>query len=178
MTSPEPNSAESLEEAREELARRLEEACQTGAPGTPGNVPETTGELIRLEGALQAAAKATEEMIAARRRVNETGTEGRTAIDEEVSIEHGHERIREFRDSEGQDWRVWSVTPGMASPSSQKYLGELRHGWLAFEALSGAARRRLVAFPPNWTGMSDRQLEELLHQAVIAPIRKRPEADA
>jgi hypothetical protein len=178
MTSPEPTSAENLEEAREELARRLEEACQTGTPGSPATVPETTGELIKLEGALHAAAKATEEMIAARRRANETVTEGRTATDEEVSIEHGHERIREFRDSEGQDWRVWAVTPGMASPSSQKYLGELRNGWLAFEALSGAARRRLVAFPPNWMGMNDRQLEELLHKAAVAPIRKRPEAGA
>jgi hypothetical protein len=47
MTSPEPQS-ETLDEAREELARRLEEACQTGTAGGP---PETTGELIRLEGA-------------------------------------------------------------------------------------------------------------------------------
>ena len=179
MTSPEPTSAETLDEAREELARRLEEACQTGAPGgTPGNVPETTGELIRLEGALQAAAKATEDMIAARKRANVAAGENRTATDAEVSIEQGHERIREFRDSEGQEWRVWAVTPGMASPSSQKYLGELRNGWLAFEALSGAARRRLVNFPPNWIGMNDQQLEELLHQAAVAQIRKRPEAGA
>lgn len=178
MTSPDPTSEESLDEAREELARRLEEACQTGTPGTVGSVPETTGELIKLEGALQAAAKATEDMIAARKRANETPSGGRTATDEEVSIEHGHERIREFRDSEGQDWRVWAVTPGMASPSSQKYLGELRNGWLAFEALSGAARRRLVAFPANWVGMTDPQLEELLHQAAVSPIRKRPEAGA
>jgi len=178
MTSPEPTSAESLDEAREELARRLEEACQTGAPGTPAGVPETTGELIRLEGALQAAAKATEDMIAARKRANVATGENRTTTDSEVSIEHGHERIREFRDSEGQEWRVWAVTPGMASPSSQKYLGELRHGWLAFEALSGAARRRLVNFPPNWIAMNDQQLEELLHQAAVAQIRKRPEAGA
>ena len=177
MTSPEPNSAESLDEAREELARRLEEACQTGTPGTPGTVPETTGELIRLEGALHAAAKATEDMIAARQRATST-TAGRTATDAEVSIDHGQDRIREFRDGEGQEWRVWAVTPGMASQTSQKYLGELRNGWLAFEALSGAARRRLVNFPPNWVGMTDRQLEELLLKAAIAPIRKRPEAGA
>jgi hypothetical protein len=66
----------------------------------------------------------------------------------------------------------------MASPTSQKYLGDLRNGWLAFEALSGAARRRLVNFPLNWTGMNDHQLEELLHRAAIAPIRKRPDAGA
>lgn len=176
MTSPEPNSAEDLSEAREELARRLEEACQTG---TPGNVPETTGELLRLEGALQAATKATEDMLAARRRAHEVAADRRaTATDEEVSIEHGHERIREFRDADGEDWRVWAVTPGMASPSSQRYLGELRDGWLAFESLSGKARRRLVGYPPNWVAMTDRQLEELLHTAAVAPIRKRPEAGA
>ena len=176
MTSPEPNSAETLSEAREELVRRLEEACQTGAPG---NVPETTGELLRLEGALHAATKATEEMLAARRRAQEIATDRRAAAsDEEVSIEHGHERIREFRDAGGEDWRVWAVTPDMASPTSQKYLGELRDGWLAFEALSGNSRRRLVAYPQNWMAMTDGQLEELLHRAVVAPIRKRPEAGA
>ena len=178
MTSPERAGSDTLEEAREELARRLEEACQTGAPGTPGNVPETTGELLRLEDALHAATKATEEMLAARHRANEAALSGRTATDEEVSIEHAHERIREFRDSEGQDWRVWAVTPGMASATSQKYLGELRNGWLAFEALSGASRRRLVDFPSSWIAMTDRQLEELLRQAAVAPIRKRPEAGA
>ena len=179
MTSSEPTGTENLDEAREELARRLEEACQTGGtPGTSGSVPETTGELIRLEGALQAAAKATEEVIAAKRKVTETATDGRTATDEEVSIEHGRDRIREFRDADGQDWRVWAVTPGMASQTSQKYLGELRNGWLAFEALSGAARRRLVSFPSNWMSMSDQQLEGLLNKAAVAPIRKRPEAGA
>ena len=175
---PEQNGAETLDEAREELARRLEEACQTGTPGTLGSVPETTGELIRLEGALQAAAKATEDMLAARRRAGENAAAHRAATDEEVSIEHGHERIREFRDAAGQDWRVWAVTPGMASATSQKYLGELRDGWLAFEALNGATRRRLVAFPPNWMTMTDQQLEELLQRAAVARIRKRPEADA
>jgi hypothetical protein len=35
-----------------------------------------------------------------------------------------------------------------------------------------------VAYPPNWTAMTDGQLEELLHKAAVAPIRKRPEAGA
>ena len=164
-----------LNEAQEELARRLEEACQTG---TSGGLPETTGELIRLEGALQAAAKATEEVLTARRRAVETTADHRLGTDEEVPIEHGHERIREFRDSEGQDWRVWAVTPGMASPTSQKYLGALRNGWLAFEALNGKARRRLVTYPTDWLTLTDQQLEVLLHQAAVATIRKRPEAGA
>jgi hypothetical protein len=182
MTSQEPTeNEEALAEAKEELARRLEEACQTS---TGGNVPETTGELLRLEDALHAATKATEEMLAARKRELEAAAERSvsggqaTATDHEVPLEHGRERIREFRDSKGQEWRVWAVTPGMASQTSQRHLGELRNGWLAFEALTGTGRRRLVAFPQDWMDGTDEQLEELLDRAAVAPVRKRPEAGA
>ncbi len=180
MTSPEfLDSAGALSEAKEELARRMEEACATGVSG---GVPETTGELLRLEDALLAATKATEEMIAAKQRVSaatdDSADTARSPADEEVSLEHARERIREFRDTHGEEWRAWAVTPGMASPTSQRHLGELRNGWLAFEALSGTARRRLVAFPTDWMDRSDPELEILLNQAAVAPIRKRPEADA
>lgn len=183
MTTPEsPESVEALAEAKEELARRMEDACATGGGRA---LPETTGELLRLEDALLAATKATEEVLAARKRVHEEANEAESAgrgqsTDEEVPIQHGRERerIREFRDADGEEWRVWSVTPGMASPTSQRHLGELRDGWLAFEALSGAARRRLASYPPNWMDLSDRELEGLLHEAAVAPVRKRPEADA
>jgi hypothetical protein len=182
MTSPElPESAEMLEDAREELARRMEEACQTGLVG---GLPETTGELLKLGDALNAAQKATTEMIAARKAAHDLATArrespGRVSTgDAEVAIEHGHERIREFRDSAGEDWRVWAVTPGMASPTSAKHLGDLRDGWLAFEALSGSSRRRLAAYPQNWNDLSDRELEQLLQRAAVAPIRKRPDAGA
>jgi hypothetical protein len=182
MTSPESlDSAAALEEAKEELARRMEEACETGISR---GVPETTGELLKLEDALHAATKATGEVIAARQRAqgaadaDEAAAHGQHATEEEVPIEHSRERIREFRASDGEEWRVWAVTPGMASPTSQRYLGELRDGWLAFESLRGTARRRLVAYPPDWTDFSDRDLEKLLHEAAVAPIRKRPEAGA
>ena len=182
MTAPESQDSETaLAEAKEELARRIEAACETG---TAGGLPETTGELLRLEDALLAATKATEGVLAARKRAHDDaearrdGATGASDADEEVPIAHSRERIREFRDADGEDWRVWAVTPGMASPTSQRYLGELRDGWLAFEALSGMARRRLVSYPPNWTDLSDRELETLLHEAAVALIRKRPEAGA
>lgn len=177
MTAPDSeDSATALAEAKEELARRMEEACETGIGS---GLPETTGELLKLEDALVAAARATEEVLAARKRAEEAAhREGGHAGDEEVPIDHSRDRIREFRDSEGQDWRIWAVTPGMASPSSQRYLGELRNGWLAFESLSGTARRRLVSFPADWIQLDDRELEQLLRQATVAPIRKRPEAGA
>ena len=179
MTSDESeDSATALAEAKEELARRMEEACETGIGS---GLPETTGELLKLEDRLVAAAKATEEVLAARRRAQEAEVHpdaGVHAGDEEVAIDHSRDRIREFRDSTGQDWRVWAVTPGMASPTSQRYLGELRNGWLAFEALSGDARRRLVSYPANWIQLDDRDLEHLLGEAAVAPIRKRPEAGA
>lgn len=181
MTSPESeDSATALEEAQEELARRMEEACESGIAS---GLPETTGELLKLEDKLVAAAKATEDVLAARRRAQEAAAAhrdegGAHTGDEEVPIDHSRDRIREFRDSAGQEWRVWAVTPGMASPTSQRYLGDLRNGWLAFEALSGDARRRLVSYPADWIQLDDRELERLLGEAKVAPIRKRPEAGA
>jgi hypothetical protein len=182
MTSPESlDSAAALAEAKEELARRMEEACETAINR---GVPETTGELLKLEDALHAATRATEEVLAARQRAqgaadtSQIADRGPRTAEEEVPIEHARERIREFRDSDGEEWRVWAVTPGMASPTSKRYLGELRDGWLAFESLKGTARRRLVVYPPDWTDLSDRELEKLLHEAAVAPIRKRPEAGA
>ena len=182
MTSPESvDSAAALEEAKEELARRMEEACATGATGS---LPETTGELLKLEDALHAATKATEEVLAARQRADsaviadDDGASGPHTGEEEVAIATSRDRIREFRDVDGEQWRVWAVTPGMASAKSQRYLGELRDGWLAFESLGGTARRRLVSYPPHWNDLSDHELEKLLHAAAVAPIRKRREAGA
>lgn len=170
MTAPggSEGTAETLERARAELARQLGEACeQTGT----GELPETTGELLRLEDSLLAAARATEQMISLRRTARGDREVGQTP-EERIAADH-REGIREFRDRNGLEWRVWSVIPGRASNKAQRYLGELRSGWLAFETLDGESRRRLAPFPAEWITMSDGELERLLEQAADAPIRRR-----
>jgi hypothetical protein len=83
--------------------------------------------------------------------------------------------VREFRDSDGQLWRAWPVTPGQARPgrTAQRYLGEFHKGWICFEALESSARRRLAGQPAGWTELQERELCDLLQQAINAPQRKR-----
>lgn len=164
------NSARAqLEEARDILARQLEEACRVTAQG---NAPETTGELRRLDDALLAAARTTEEMIALRGEARRE----RNAIalaDIGGGVSTGVERIREFSDASGTRWRVWAVVPGQATTSSPRNLGELQNGWLAFESLDTGAKRRLAQYPPGWVTLRDEELERLLESAAAAPQRKR-----
>ncbi|MFL5560090.1 MAG: hypothetical protein ACJ79K_01320 [Gemmatimonadaceae bacterium] len=190
-TSPDEHSqtAEStddeLERAREELARQLEEACASGIGQLPG---ETTGQLRRLDDALLAAARAAEGMIALKQRARAEreggdaagagGAAGSASIGgapgaDSATIDAHVERIREFRDQHDCLWRAWAVTPGQASTSSTRNLGELRNGWLAFESLTGSGKRRLIDFPADWMMMSDEDLEALLERAADAPQRKR-----
>jgi hypothetical protein len=181
-----PDESPRMDDAKALLVHRLEEACRTGLSDGP---PETTGELLRLEDALVAAARATEDMLElrrqekvrkrARRKTTDVEVESeddraeRLHGDEEVPLTQGQERIREFKDATGAEWRAWAVIPGLASPSAQRHLGELRHGWLAFEALDGSARRRLVHYPSNWMTLSESELTALLAEAAEAPVRKK-----
>lgn len=177
---PAQSTAEELERAREELARQLEEACAT--PVVHG--AETTGQLRRLDDALLAAARTAEGLIALKQKAREEQAlaEGTTAADGTATDAQGGahlERIREFKDRNGCEWRAWSVTPGQASTTSTRNLGDLRNGWLAFESLSGSGKRRLVDFPQDWMTLSDAELEVLLERATAAPVRKRaPGPDA
>src|SRR6476661_2880264 len=168
-SEPAQSTAEELERAREELARQLEEACAT--PVSQG--AETTGQLRKLDDALLAAARTAEGLIALKQkaRAEEVATQAPLA-DGTVTAPHV-ERIREFRDRNGCEWRAWAVTPGQASTTSTRNLGDLRNGWLAFESLSGSGKRRLIDFPADWMTLDDTQLEVLLGRAADAPVRKR-----
>lgn len=173
---PTQSTAEELERAREELARHLEEACAT--PVVHG--AETTGQLRRLDDALLAAARTTEGLIALKQKAREEravaqGAAAAGANGGSTEAEgSGHvERIREFKDRNGCEWRAWAVTPGQASTTSTRNLGDLRNGWLAFESLSGSGKRRLIDFPQDWMTLNDAELEGLLDRATAAPVRKR-----
>jgi hypothetical protein len=66
---------------------------------------------------------------------------------------------REFTDSNGVTWRVWSTVPSGTSVRVTKYAD----GWLTFE--SGDSLRRLTPLPSNWENASDERLELMCRAA-------------
>lgn len=164
MTTPRepPHNAEPvgprLREAEAELIERLEEAC---ADKPKRVTEESTGELVRLDNALHAAARAADDAVALRRRRRQEAGE---------ALPQG---LREFVDSRGRPWRVWSVVPG--STDMERYAGDYRSGWLAFELLDASSRKRLPRYPSDWADLDDRELEKLLESAV--EVRQRGRRD-
>lgn len=72
---------------------------------------------------------------------------------------------REFVDSNGVSWRVWSTVPSAGS----RLHGGFDQGWLTFERTSseytGAALRRLVPIPPDWEQAAEARLDLLCRSA-------------
>ena len=60
---------------------------------------------------------------------------------------------REFTDSRGTHWLVWSTMPMTGSILA----GEMRQGWITFE--SDGERRRLVPIPRDWENAANDRLE-------------------
>jgi len=60
---------------------------------------------------------------------------------------------REFTDSRGTHWLVWSTMPMTGSVLA----GEMRQGWLTFEW--GGERRRLFPIPRDWENAANNRLE-------------------
>src|SRR5918992_391799 len=126
-----------LEKAQAELAKHLDEACETDADDlTQGSVDE----LLRLEEELLAAARAADEAVRLRRRLDQKPSGGGDSSKQSapwtpsVSQPAGEPggRVREFRDRVGRSWRVWEVRPGLGRPlrDLHRYLGDYVNGWL------------------------------------------------
>jgi len=179
-TQPDPLQP-ALEKAEAELAKHLDEACETQTE----NVGQSSvDELLHLEEELLAAARAADEAARIRRRLESRGsTESSTggartpssATPPAPPPEEAGGRVREFRDRQGQAWRVWEVRPGLGRPlrDLHRYLGAYVNGWLAFGCLDNEMRKRLPKYPPDWLQMSDQELEALLLTAVDVPNRKK-----
>jgi hypothetical protein len=104
--------------------------------------------------------------------------------------------LREFTDSSGTAWQIWSVKPTTRyssplvraerrkKPAPHYYPDRrrggfsltpgLEGGWLCLE--SGEEKRRLVPAPKDWESCSDEKMESYLHAA--KPIRRRILDDA
>ena len=74
---------------------------------------------------------------------------------------------REFVDSNGVSWRVWSTVPSAGS----RLRGGFDQGWLTFERTSpdqsatAKPLRRLVPIPTEWETASDGQLDQMCRAA-------------
>lgn len=182
-----------LEDAEEELRRHLHEACEAEAKGIS---TESTLEIRRLEDALLAAAVAAQQTITVRRQMKNRASEERQqpiaineaadrkqkadsksakSRDEAVAeqSETSDTRVREFTDDAGRAWRAWPVIPGLsrASASGRSFLGNFQEGWICFEGIDSAARRRLPRRQTSWGSVTDDELQRLLAQAIDAPGR-------
>jgi hypothetical protein len=76
--------------------------------------------------------------------------------------------MRTFRSKE-TDWTVFEVRRQVSAKTGWAYLpGGYSDGWLCFE--SATAKRRLAQYPDRWREFSDAELEQLLGQALPAPL--------
>jgi hypothetical protein len=184
-----------LDDAENELRRRLEEACEAEAGGVS---TESTAEVRKLEDNLLAAASAAKQTIAVRNQMKRRRYVGRErAIKIDVTADHdtqapapleetteskvdeGGENaamdVREFTDDDLQPWRAWLVVPGqgIAKSNGRKFLGDFQDGWICFEGVGRSARRRLPYRQADWPNISDDELKHLVRQAIDAPVREK-----
>jgi hypothetical protein len=84
--------------------------------------------------------------------------------------------MREFTDSAGVAWRVWSTVPR----ADAVYDESLRSGWLTFE--SADTRKRLVPIPRGWEEATPERLDLMCRAAEVVRLRRgkllTPDPDA
>ena len=85
--------------------------------------------------------------------------------------------IRDFTDSTGTTWRVWSTTPRKGAFYDDIH----RAGWLTFE--SASTRKRLAPIPRGWEEASVERLDLMCRAADVvkrrsgaSPLTPDPEA--
>jgi hypothetical protein len=75
---------------------------------------------------------------------------------------------RQFTDSQGTKWRVWSTVPSPASLLSAEYA----RGWLTFD--SATSRKRLAPIPNGWENTGTDRLELMCRAAEEVAIHTGP----
>ncbi len=85
--------------------------------------------------------------------------------------------IRDFTDSAGIAWRVWSTTPRAGAVYGESH----KAGWLTFE--SATTRKRLAPIPRGWEEATPERLELMCRAAEVVrrttgtlPLTPDPEA--
>ena len=74
--------------------------------------------------------------------------------------------LREFKDSDGIVWQVWTVTADVLDKrtAAEDYMRDWQDGWLCFEHSGG--RKRLAHFPADWESLPDEERLVLLARAL------------
>jgi hypothetical protein len=75
---------------------------------------------------------------------------------------------RQFTDSQGVSWRVWSTIPSPASLLSADYA----RGWLTFDAAD--RRKRLAPIPKGWESATPERMELMCRAAEEVSIHTGP----
>lgn len=76
--------------------------------------------------------------------------------------------MRDFRDPDGREWKVWGVMP---TRRADVFLPEtMATGWLCFE--SAGEKRRLHPIAEGWEALGEAQLWALCGRA--EPVVRRP----
>jgi hypothetical protein len=94
--------------------------------------------------------------------------------------------VVEFADASGRRWRAWDINPESIHPQTkaEDYLADcFQSGWIVFETLDGADKRRLCPPPRGWDTFDESGLQRLLLEADRIPLPKRarernPDAEA
>ncbi len=149
------------------LEHALAEAC-TAKPATRAN----TGELIKVEEALEIASEAAKRAISLRRRrrAERAQRAERWAMgDAEAAASHGTTH-RTFTDARGIWWDVFAVYPESRPSPHFRLKGTFEQGWLCFD--SGTEKRRLSPIPEDWRTVSDAELEQLAARAEVGSRRR------
>lgn len=184
-----------LKDAEAELHRRLREACDAEASGVSS---DSAHEIRHLEDSVFAAAVAAQRTMKLRRQI-----ESRASSEQQVPIqiadapirresadsyepigtgdvagesdEKTDTSVREFTDDAGHTWRAWPVIPRQSQSAGRRHslLGDFQDGWICFEGVDIAARRRLPYRPPGWASITEQTLRRLLGESIDATARIR-----
>ena len=201
MTAPssQPGPADPLhdilKDAEAELHRRLREACDAEASGVSS---DSAYEIRHLEDSVFAAAVAAQRTMKLRRQIEGRASSPQLAPvqiadspipkestrsyeppgPDEVTRESDETTdtsVREFTDDAGHTWRAWPVIPRQSQSGGRRHslLGDFQGGWICFEGVDIAARRRLPYRPPGWASITDQELRRLLGESIDAAPRTR-----
>lgn len=128
-----------------------------------------TGELIRVEESLEAAALAAKDAVSLRlkrRTERRAGTESSDAIQAPDASDAEDHRVI---DVSGTPWMVFGVYPSARSVEQGTLPDHFNHGWLSFE--HGDEVRRYAPLPQSWQTLTDAALRALWEKAEVATRR-------
>jgi hypothetical protein len=154
-----------LSEAQQTLANALEEACRADLDNLD------TGELIKIDEALEVASKAAKDAVSMRLRMRSERDSSQSQQAPEVRRADVPFNHRVFDDTLGKRWHVFAVQNQAGMEGRRTLPDAFRQGWLVFE--SSDELRRLAPIPEKWEEISVDELRALCTRAASSPRRKR-----